>query len=792
MGGLAAGKRRSQDVPVVLAAAAKRQRIVQPGHPSPGEEQQQAGQRSLVAAQQQQQQQGGHGHQQASEMMDPAQAQYTEQQQVQQPRTEEVLGLEPSVQPVHSSPRQPAPAAAATGGPLQYTGPAAAGMDCAAPAPTAGPDSAAEQQPSGGSSGDLEAAVGHAAGEDVFHPSPAVAASGEVQQQGLCPCSSQGEEAPVQGAGSSQGLSDSQLLLEEPLCRPAVAGAAPLAQHMMQQVMAQLQDLLQQPALKCMLPASKPSSNPLPAASAGGSRAPAVAAAAGAGDAEISCRDPEGWKEFTMSSLLARDLQLEEAHPLLLPLPLLDNTAQALEQQQDVMQRLLVACCCHKRPTAHLELYLDWSLLQAPPATIHKQQPLGLPAAAAASAAEASLAAVGGGIAAWAGGHPVLQKQLSVCHPAMATSAVSGYRQAWQAASRLLHGLLYSPAPTQQLWDAADVEVRLPAVPAGPLPDAADMAVAAELSTGMPPLPEQGYGPRRPAGSSKPLVGVAAGVCTEGATSGAAGRTTGTTTTFTAAAAEAGVKDRHAAAAAAAAAAGGGEHGGRHQGGGPMSDMELLMQLRSSSSAAARKRRRSHCTGQGDPPSSSYTRTGTAAAAGSGGALQQGTGFQVSRLEVQLMQHHLQVLQQLQANRAQLLAALGQASSCSYSLGLGALWDPRPVEQQLQQLQESSRKGNDSGAAKAVNRVLVSLLLVSQAASALLHYGVRSSHAFLQHMLQQLPAVSSCCAPATKALAAAAETVERQGAGDHPKQGELRKALLAADTLAAVSVTGTV
>jgi hypothetical protein len=223
-----------------------------------------------------------------------------------------------------------------------------------------------------------------------------------------------------------------------------------------------------------------------------------------------------------------------------------------------------------------------------------------------------------------------------------------------------------------------------------------------------------------------------------------------------------------------------------------MSDMELLMQLRSSSSAAARKRRRSHCTGQGDPPSSSYTRTGTAAAAGSGGALQQGTGFQVSRLEVQLMQHHLQVLQQLQANRAQLLAALGQASSCSYSLGLGALWDPRPVEQQLQQLQESSRKGNDSGAAKAVNRVLVSLLLVSQAASALLHYGVRSSHAFLQHMLQQLPAVSSCCAPATKALAAAAETVERQGAGDHPKQGELRKALLAADTLAAVSVTGTV
>jgi hypothetical protein len=161
-------------------------------------------------------------------------------------------------------------------------------------------------------------------------------------------------------------------------------------------------------------------------------------------------------------------------------------------------------------------------------------------------------------------------------------------------------------------------------------------------------------------------------------------------------------------------------------------------------------------------------------------------------MEVQLLPHQLGVLQQLQANRAQLLAALGQTTtSRSGSLGLGPLWDPRPIEQQLQQLQGSSTGAHGSAAAKAVNRALVSLLLISQAASALLHYGVRSSHAFLQHMLQQLPAVASCCSAATKALAAAAEGVERQGAVDHPKQGELRKALLAADTLAAVGVTKT-
>jgi hypothetical protein len=85
---------------------------------------------------------------------------------------------------------------------------------------------------------------------------------------------------------------------------------------------------------------------------------------------------------------------------------------------------------------------------------------------------------------------------------------------------------------------------------------------------------------------------------------------------------------------------------------------------------------------------------------------------------------------------------------------------------------------------------LVVLVLLSQTAACLLHYGIRVAHMFLQHGLQRLPSVVDACRPALAALAAASDTLERvpaaagssarplPAAGEHPKLARLRELVL--------------
>lgn len=74
-------------------------------------------------------------------------------------------------------------------------------------------------------------------------------------------------------------------------------------------------------------------------------------------------------------------------------------------------------------------------------------------------------------------------------------------------------------------------------------------------------------------------------------------------------------------------------------------------------------------------------------------------------------------------------------------------------------------EGSGPGATqqKSDAQALVVLLLLAQAAGCLAHHGVRVSHLFMRHMLEQLPQVASLCSAPAAELAAAHAQVGLMG-----------------------------
>lgn len=175
-----------------------------------------------------------------------------------------------------------------------------------------------------------------------------------------------------------------------------------------------------------------------------------------------------------------------------------------------------------------------------------------------------------------------------------------------------------------------------------------------------------------------------------------------------------------------------------------------------------------------------------------------------SVLQVELPASILRLLLQLDSMRQSVLASLDCPGP---ELVESLLWQDAAAQQMLlrhkaQQLKHQQETGQGPSAQqRQQNKALVVLVLLSQTAACLLHYGVRVAHMFLQHGLQRLPSVSDACRPALLALSAAAEALDQlpktpavptagasggsasnsssgRTAGEHPKLAVLKRLVL--------------
>jgi hypothetical protein len=128
------------------------------------------------------------------------------------------------------------------------------------------------------------------------------------------------------------------------------------------------------------------------------------------------------------------------------------------------------------------------------------------------------------------------------------------------------------------------------------------------------------------------------------------------------------------------------------------------------------------------------------------------------------------------------------------------LWQDAAAQQVLlQQKAQQQKQQQQSGQGPSLqqkqgNKQLVAVVLLSQTAACLLHYGISVAHMFLQHGLQRLPSVCDACKPALAALAEANDAVEQQphtaagsgahsstdniSAAEHPKLAQLQDLVL--------------
>jgi len=80
-------------------------------------------------------------------------------------------------------------------------------------------------------------------------------------------------------------------------------------------------------------------------------------------------------------------------------------------------------------------------------------------------------------------------------------------------------------------------------------------------------------------------------------------------------------------------------------------------------------------------------------------------------------------------------------------------------------------------AQRQARRALAAAAVLRQAASFLVHHGVRCAHLHLHHALQDAPELAPRCSRASAALSQALADVEAGRLADHPKQAALRRVL---------------
>lgn len=168
-------------------------------------------------------------------------------------------------------------------------------------------------------------------------------------------------------------------------------------------------------------------------------------------------------------------------------------------------------------------------------------------------------------------------------------------------------------------------------------------------------------------------------------------------------------------------------------------------------------------------------------------------------LTVSVSEPILKLLLQLHGMRRSVLSAMQYPGP---ELVESLPWQDAAAQQQLLQLkaQQQERGQGPSAQQRQHSKQLVVLVLLSQTAACLLHYGIRVAHMFLQHGLQRLPSVVDACRPVVAALAAASDALERRPAaagsstrtlpapGEHPKLARLRELVLQLKSAQPVSV----
>eukprot|EP00775_Hariotina_reticulata_P006281 gene6281-6520_t len=153
--------------------------------------------------------------------------------------------------------------------------------------------------------------------------------------------------------------------------------------------------------------------------------------------------------------------------------------------------------------------------------------------------------------------------------------------------------------------------------------------------------------------------------------------------------------------------------------------------------------------------------------------LEQQTAL-VAQISAPLPPFLLQLLLTLQANKLSVLKAVQETAP---GLRDAAPWDDSAPQQLLDRYQAAAPL---TANLKEQAKQSVALVLLSQAAACLLHYGVRVAHLFLQHALQKVPAIATSCGEAAVALAAAHSAVEHLPTTASGSAGRLAQSSMAA------------
>jgi hypothetical protein len=419
-------------------------------------------------------------------------------------------------------------------------------------------------------------------------------------------------------------------------------------------------------------------------------------------------------------------------------------------------KEMLAACGWLRRePTGHLELYLDWSLL-APTGQHQPPEPV-----------------------AWARRVP------AVAHASVGAARHADGQQAALGAAATAGA---SHRGMRPLLRAAGVAALRPrATVPGPAGDAAGLCVHAAAPLRRSAGPAKGSGP----GSKQAAPRTAAGQATPGDMAFFLRLGAGAS----AAAKPAAAPRRSGARSGAGAAASGAAKSGTCAGGGASGAAALLLVAQAAGAAGGAaasagqqqpldklppsplREPASELAGQqlqglaAVPPGSGSSGGGTAAATEAGPSV----------LTVQAPEMLGPLLEQLQAERARLLSALPNADRAPGSaLASAPLWDPAPAERLLAAMDAGGGAAAASPAGKQRAQALVALLLLAQAAGALVDAGARPARLFVEHMLQQLPTLAPLMAGTAAALAQVKAQAERREGWDHPKQPALQQLLAGA------------
>ncbi|KAL0033852.1 hypothetical protein WJX77_007687 [Trebouxia sp. C0004] len=145
---------------------------------------------------------------------------------------------------------------------------------------------------------------------------------------------------------------------------------------------------------------------------------------------------------------------------------------------------------------------------------------------------------------------------------------------------------------------------------------------------------------------------------------------------------------------------------------------------------------------------------------------------------LQLPEQHARLLKVMQEDQR---ALLREADGIDAEVAKSSILSIQPVEKALNAAAATERQ--NPGSRKEALKAYAALAVLRQAAQALTQYGIRYAHLYLRHNLEALPMLRRWCVKMAAALEAAYKQVEAGKLEDHPKQAALHKALTGIQTV---------